>query len=88
MLFNDDILSQLVANCSCTPTPTNNTIILAMNLTPLRSNEGNKKEDASREVVSEIATDDSIPIPDWYNLELKEIFNNLNPTTKKGEQDQ
>jgi hypothetical protein len=40
--------------------------------------------------VTEIAFDDSIsiPIPDWFHLDITEIYNNLNSAKKKGQYDQ
>jgi hypothetical protein len=95
MMRTEDILSQLRANStrmptptsqllnlatssSRVPTPTNDTMIFAMNSMALPSDEQSLLEDE----------DDSIPIPDWFNLKISEIYNNLNPVTKKEQQDQ
>jgi hypothetical protein len=44
------------------------------------------KEDVD-DFLSEIENEDSL-IPSWFNLDMSEIYNNLNPSTKKGQQDQ
>jgi hypothetical protein len=82
-------LLNLATSSSRVPTPTNDTMIFAMNSMALPSDEQSLLEDdANMGAVTETAMDDSIPIPGWFNLKISEIYNNLNPVTKKEQQDQ
>jgi hypothetical protein len=42
-----------------------------------------QEKDANVEAMTKIVTDYSIPIPDWFNLDITEINNNLNPNHKE-----
>jgi hypothetical protein len=37
---------------------------------------------------SEINPNDSVVIPNWFNLDIYEIYYNFNPATKKEQKDQ
>jgi len=46
------------------------------------------EEDAMDNTWSEINPNDSVVIPNWFNLDIYEIYYNFNPATKKEQKDQ
>jgi hypothetical protein len=82
--------SQLVI--SGTPTPTNalltrTTTTTSEVLHSTTCNDGVQDKEDVDYFLGEIENEDSL-IPSWFNLDMSEIYNHLNPSTKKGQQDQ
>jgi uncharacterized protein YacL (UPF0231 family) len=56
---------------------------------PVVTNEGMLLDQGASGVAAiETVFDDSIAIPDWFNLEIYENYSKLNPVTKREQQEQ
>jgi hypothetical protein len=56
---------------------------------PIVTNEGTLlDQDANGVAAIETVFDDSIAIPDWFNLEINEIYSKLNLVTNREQQEQ
>jgi len=74
-----------------TTTPTNELLNLptSTSLTALRTNDDSQpEEDLMDDAETESNPNDGGLIPNWFNLDISAIYDNLNPATKKGQQDQ
>ncbi len=72
------MLKQLTSN-SRTPTPTSTSYSQNLDIEDLFL------EDCNIHAVGETACDDNTPIPDWFTLDIEEIYEKLNPRTKQGQ---
>jgi len=72
-----------------TPTPTSDVLNSALNrgLTIFQRNSDSQLDDINDDLLSETDIVDSI-IPSWFHLDISEIYDHLNPATKKGQNDQ
>jgi len=91
LLFSGTPTPTISQNLTRTSTPTSEVLNSAASrgLTAESCNaDVQVEEDADVEdLLSEFENEDSL-IPSWFNLDMSEIYNHLNPSTKKGQQDQ
>jgi hypothetical protein len=76
---------------SRTTTPTNEllNVTASTSLTALRTNDDSQpEEDAMDDAETQTNPNDGSIMPNWFNLDIYAIYDNLNPATKKGQQDQ
>jgi len=76
VMNSEDLILKISDNSTCAPTPTST----SQSSLPETLDDSLIVSAASKE-----AADDSTPIPDWYNLQIDEIYDQLNPRTKQGQ---
>jgi len=76
VMNSEDLILKISDNSTRAPTPTST----SQSSLPVTLYDSLIVSAARKE-----AADDSTPIPDWYNLQIDEIYDQLNPRTKQGQ---
>jgi hypothetical protein len=79
VMNSEDLILKILDNSTRASTPTST----SQSSLPETLDDSLKVSAASEE-----AADDSTPIPDWWNLQIDEIYDQLNPWTKQGQMTQ
>ena len=78
VMSTNEMLSQLTSN-SRTPTPTSISNSLELDV------DDPFLDDCIVRAMGESECEDNTPIPDWFSLDIEEIYEKLNPRTKQGQ---
>jgi hypothetical protein len=80
----EDLILKLSDDSTRAPTPTST----SQSSLPLTPNDSRVEDSLKVSATSEEAADNSTPIPDWWTLEMDEIYDQLNPRMKQGQMTQ